>query len=343
MTQQSIHVGGRQVPLPEEVDLAQWSLERVRWQNPRIRALLGCVRLIEEVMDSNFAILHCSPERLRKIRLQAARVSTLIRGDIAPLLAAPSKMPRLESALRAAEDALRHLDATALAEIERLATSPEELDLVETRKLLCVAIGKIHSFLQDTFGQIMEADPRSLYDADYFLSQRFRRDIEEAEWLYATVDRLQTLVKTLGPASAERLLELSESLLSERRFDDDGHWEEASSVIRAMHDELLPLLKEVLALKGIRFDEMEMLDRHADEIPARCTLVLELRQLGRRVEKRSAAVDDGLAAARELLCERLAALLEQLGRSLQDLLAFVPLWLNNIALRRALMLERPAK
>ncbi len=341
--QHSIQVGGRQVPLPEEIDLAEWALEKVRWQNPRIRALLGCVRLIEEVMDSNFAILHCSPERLRKIRLQVARVSSVIRGDIAPLLAAPSKVPRLESALRSAEDGLRHLDATALTEVERLATSPEQLDPVETRKLLCVAIGKIHSFLQDAFGQIMEADPRSLYDADYFLSQRFPRDIEEAEWLYTTVDRLQTQLKTLGPTSASRLLELAESILRDRRLPADGVWEEAASVLRAMREDLQPLLKEVLALKGIRFDEMEMLDRHAEEIPARCALALEQHGLGLRVEEQCAAVDDGLAATREALCERLALLLEQLGRSLQDLQAFIPLWLNNIALRRALMLERPVE
>ncbi len=339
--QHTIQVGRQQVPLPDEVELAEWSLEKVRWQNPRIRALLGSVRLIEEVMDSNFAILHCSPERLRKIRLQVARVSSLIRGDIAPLLAAPSKIPRLESALRSAEDALRHLDQTALAEVERLATSPEELEPVETRKLLCVAIGKIHSFLQDTFGQIMEADPRSLYDADYFLSQRFPRDIEEAEWLYTTVDRLQTQLKTLGPASAERLLAFSDALVRDRRIhDEDGAWEEVASVLQSMRVELLPLLKEVLALKGIRFDEMEMLDRHAEEIPTRCVLAAELHALGVRVEGQSVAVDDGLAASREALSERLALLLEQLGRSLQDLLAFIPLWLKNISLRRALMLER---
>jgi len=62
--------------------------------------------------------------------------------------------------------------------------------IMEVRKLLCVSIGQIHAFLHDTFGEIMAADPRSLHDADYFLSRRFPRDIEEAEWLHATLVRL---------------------------------------------------------------------------------------------------------------------------------------------------------
>ena len=34
----------------------EWHLEKVRWQNPRIRALLGSVRSLDDVPENNFAI-----------------------------------------------------------------------------------------------------------------------------------------------------------------------------------------------------------------------------------------------------------------------------------------------
>ena len=62
-----ILVGNQQVPLPEGVTALDWALERVNYQNPRIRSYLGCIRLIEGVLESNYALLHCSPERLLDI------------------------------------------------------------------------------------------------------------------------------------------------------------------------------------------------------------------------------------------------------------------------------------
>jgi len=58
---QSGRMGDREAGLPEGVTAADWGLERVRVQNPSIRSYLGCIRLLEEVLDSNYAILHCSP------------------------------------------------------------------------------------------------------------------------------------------------------------------------------------------------------------------------------------------------------------------------------------------
>jgi hypothetical protein len=43
---QMIQVGNHQITLPEGVTVTDWALERVHWQNPRIRAFLGCIRLL---------------------------------------------------------------------------------------------------------------------------------------------------------------------------------------------------------------------------------------------------------------------------------------------------------
>ena len=85
--------GKREVELPEGVTAADWGLERVRVQNPSIRSYLGCIRLLEEVLDSNYAILHCSPERLLKIWRQVEEVNQLMRSELLPTLEQPSVVP----------------------------------------------------------------------------------------------------------------------------------------------------------------------------------------------------------------------------------------------------------
>ena len=102
-------IGKYEVELPEGVTVADWSLERVRVQNPSIRSYLGCIRLLEEVLDSNYAILHCSPDRLMKIWRQVEQVCQLMRSELLPTLEEPSVIPSLDDARRHAEASFRAL------------------------------------------------------------------------------------------------------------------------------------------------------------------------------------------------------------------------------------------
>jgi len=103
---QMIQVGNHQITLPEGVTVTDWALERVHWQNPRIRAFLGCIRLLEGVFESNYSLLHCSPERLLDIWGKVRQVSDLITHRIAPLLRSRSRIPSLEEARQSAEISL---------------------------------------------------------------------------------------------------------------------------------------------------------------------------------------------------------------------------------------------
>ncbi|HYN20470.1 MAG TPA: hypothetical protein VE078_05890, partial [Thermoanaerobaculia bacterium] len=93
---QVIQGGGHLATLPEGVTALDWALERVNYQNPRIRAFLGCIRLLDGVLESNYALLHCSPERLLDIWRKVRQVADLIRNRLSPLLEVRSKIPILE-------------------------------------------------------------------------------------------------------------------------------------------------------------------------------------------------------------------------------------------------------
>ncbi len=344
----SIRVGKHLVDLPERVTVADWTLEKVTVQNPRIRAFLGCLDLLEEVLDSNYAILHCSPERLSYIQRRVAKVAELIRSEIGPMLKSRSKVPALEAARRSGELSLQTLSVTALADVDRLGPLIEEEHYLQVRKGLCVSIGKLHSFLQDTFAKIMAADPRSVHDSDYFLSRRFPRDIEEAEWLYTTVQRLYDYVRELGHARSERLAQTADRLRREGTIPNGKAWQEVHELLSSLLEELTPLLKEILAQRGIRFDEMEMLDRFTSDMPTRCSIVLELYETAQELTQRIMVDSDRpthqrieeLTSSHSILGSRTAELMDGIANGLEELGTFVPIWLRHIELRRALLLKK---
>src|SRR5262249_31676151 len=104
---QVIRIGERRLALPAGVTVLHWAPERINYQNPRIRAFRGSLRLIRGILESNSSLLHCPPERLHDIGRKVRKLMQLIRGEIAPLLSAPPRLPRLEEAREGAELSLR--------------------------------------------------------------------------------------------------------------------------------------------------------------------------------------------------------------------------------------------
>lgn len=350
---QLIRVGQHQVELPPGVSVTDWSLERVRVRNPCIRAYLGCIHLLEEVLDSNYAILHCSPGRLLQIWRKVRRVCRLMRTELAPTLAEPSLIPQLEAARRRTEYSYLNLSNGVIADIERYPHRIPADQLPAVRKLLCVSMGKLYAFLRDTFGEILAHDPRSLHDADYYLSRRFPQDIEEAEWLYSTVDGLNSYLQSLGQVWSRQLNSLADQMREEKMIPNATAWDEVEIFLNLLISGLTSRLKEVLALRGIRFEEMDSIDRYTFEIPHNCKALIYVYSAAREMidllknaptpalEERQQRVRD-LVSCHAVMSSRMVALIDRIDRSLRDLTAYVPLWLRGIEARRALMLSKSA-
>jgi len=347
----NIRVGGYQVELPQGVTVADWGLERVRVQNPSIRSYLGCIRLLEEVLDSNYAIMHCSPERLLKIWRQVEQVCQLMRSELSPALGEPSVIPGLDEARRHAESSFQALAEIALAEIERYPHPLRADQLPEVRKLLCVSIGKIYAFLRDTFGEIVANDPRSRHDADYFLSKRFAQDIEESEWLYSSVYELDELMDGLEKACSAEFKDFLPKMRKERMIPPEAAWEQTKKLLDMLVGDLMPKLKEVLSLRGIRVDDMESLEAHAFDISRYCESVREVYAVGRGVieqikraggptlEEREQSVKD-LISCHAVVSERMVELLSRLYATVCDLATYIGRSKDGIEKRRALMLDK---
>jgi hypothetical protein len=328
------------VQLPEGVTAQQWADEKARWQNPRIRALLGCSAMLENVQESNQAILSCSPERLDEIWAAVREVARLLSDELVPLLEGPSHIPALEAARRRTRFAGSMILSTVVDEIERMPATIEQERNKEFRKLLCVAFGQIDDFLQNAFAELMANDPRSFIDSGYFLSRRFRRDVSEAEWLLTTVDRLVVMLGVEGEARPDGLHD-AVSALGGRTAPSPAQLEPMVELVRGYAEELTPRLKEIAALRGIRFAELEVVERWAADLPVKSEIVLEVLELWKLV--RAPLADGGGGPQPPWLAAMLARmrdLLLEIDGLLLDVRAFLPLWRQSIGNRRALAFRR---
>ncbi len=337
--------------LPAGVELSDWESEKANVQNPSIRSYLGCIRLLEEVLDSNYAILHCSPRRVLKIWRQVREVCELMGSELSPLLAESSVIPALAGARGHAHVRFRGLEKTVLSEVERYPRVLPADQVSEIRKLLCLSIGKIYAFLRDTLGEILAEDPRSQHDADYFLSKRFAQDIEESEWLYASVYELceyvGPLLNTCSPTFESILLQIR----NDQMIPHDDAWAQVKEVLDTLLDTLVPKLYEVLTLRGIRVYDLEILDKYAFEIAHRCKSLPEVYAVGRdaieRIKKdggeslpeRHQVVTD-LFHCHRAAGERMVPLLAALQELLSDLATYLPIWRASIEKRRALLVSK---
>lgn len=351
-TMRPVRVGNCIIELPIGVGVVEWMRYKSQEQNPRLRAFLGCINLLEEVLDSNFAILHSSAERFLETRLKVQTVADLMRLDLAPLLESESPIPDLETTRKTAKEGLAMLDEGPLTDLDGQAKySPADAG-PRQRKLLCVCIGKIHSYLQDTFGEFMAADPRSRHDADYFLSRRFQWQVEESEWLYKSVFEFNEYLKELGLVGPSYLSGLMAIMDRDRMLPVGPIWKKAAEFVKEISEVLTPKIRQLLTLRGIRFPEMEALSGYANELPVTCSLLIDTYEAGRNVVdlvKRSGGGSHGgreqrvldLVACHESGCRRLIRRAAKLRQAYEDLRFFVPIWLEDIENRRALMLQIP--
>ena len=327
----------------------EWSLEKVQWQNPRIRALLGCVRSLEGVLESNFAILHCSPTRLLEIWDTVRQVCRVLRSEVTGLMEHPSALPELDRAVANARDKLSFLGSEVFVHLDHFSERPAEQEFNDLRRALCVAIGKLHGFLVDTLGEILAADPRSQHDVDYFLARKFPRDVEEAEWLQTSVDRLDDDLREFNSVRHANLGSVIDQTRTTGRLPSRESWLRLVAYLDQIETGLAPRLLGIMGLRGIRIDELDVLQAHGIQLPESCHRAVELYEIAQAMLEALAGllsqVDDeeavraAIVGIERVLCARMTTSLQKVEDELRDLAAFVPLWLRSVEQRRALILR----
>ena len=326
----------------------EWPLEKVRWQNPRIRVLLGCVQSLDKVLESNFAILHCSPTRLLEIWDTVRTVCGLVKTKVIPSMEQRSALPNLDQAVGNARETLTFLDGEVFAHIDRYPDRPEEDQFEELRRTLCITIGKLHGILVDTLGEILAADPRSQHDVDYFLARKFPRDVEESEWLQTSVDRLNDDLSQLNTRRYTDLGSVMDTMARSDKLPSTEEWHRLAGFLDALESVFAPKLKTIAGLRAIRFGELEVLQSHSRDLPESCRVVSELYAASTVILytlKASLDLEDvqavrkATADVERVLCSRMLTCLRNIEDELRDLTTFVPLWLSSIVRRRALMLR----
>jgi hypothetical protein len=157
-------------------------------------------------------------------------------------------------------------------------------------------------------------------------------------------------METLQQYRVEHLVEMGKRLSRDYEAADEESWKSLQSFLESVKSDVTALLREILSLRGIRFDEMEILDRYATELPETCLLISEIGELVRTHKEELRTLPAGSGTAREVILatqmllqgatnRKLSRLMIDLDERLRDLEAFVPFWLEEIGRRRALLLR----
>lgn len=326
------------ISLPDDVSESDWVAERDGPQNQRIRVVVGCLRQIDDILESDYAFLNCSPERLLEIWSTLLDVVASMRGDLSAALGRPSRIPELETVRGRAADSLKILDADLLARIDRYPRDLPEDFQPEIRRLLCATVGQVQAYLGHTLSALLDADPRGMGANDYSLSRRFPRHVYESEWLYHSVGRLKVYLGELDGLRASRLEALGSQVVSPTGVPIGDAWADLKELLDEVLEHLVPALKQIRSMEGIRYDEMQILDGYLMTLPAACHTVMELQAIGRSLAERNIQPPEArlMKDVKTLLAERLGRQVARILSSLSDLSAFVGLWLAGIGNRRAL-------
>ena len=155
----------------------------------------------------------------------------------------------------------------------------------------------------------------------------------------------------LSQLSARRHTDLGsviDTMARSDRLPSSQEWQRLAAFLGALESAFAPKLKSIAGLRAIRFGELEVLQAHARDLPESCRVASELyATAGVILYTLSASpdLDDSEATRRvaaeveRVLCSRIVASLRFIDDELRDLATFIPLWLNSIVKRRALMLR----
>lgn len=335
--------GAAPTTLPPGVSASDWALERVRTQNSCIRTVLRCLHLLDRVDSFNYFILHCSPRQLGRLRAEVTRVVALFEEEGLPRLREASCIPELGAAREATAAAYEEL-RSSVREGLATETEPESLSTPAARKALSRTIGQLQRMLEDGFGRLMAADPRSRHDADYFLSRQFARHVRETEALYGQVYDLQAFLEEQGTVATRAMAALAATLIRGGTPPVRAAWAPVVQFLRLVRGQLLPRLEALAVMPGIRFNEVRVLDESGRGLRVLAEVILEqqrnLAEIASRAERRDLP-NEGASGSRLVLSQRLAQTLLDFETAYRTLREFVPAWLRNLETRRALMLLPP--
>jgi hypothetical protein len=162
---------------------------------------------------------------------------------------------------------------------------------------------------------------------------------------------LDELLDGLEKACSAEFADFLPRMRREGMIPPEPEWEQTRKLLDVLLGDLMPKLKEVLSLRGVRVNDMESLEAHASSISTDCRSLLEVYAVGRGVieqlkevggptlNEREQRVND-LMSCHRVVSGRLTELLTRLQASLRDLAKHIADSKAGIEKRRALMLAK---
>lgn len=303
----------------------------------RLRELLGPLQ--EELIHVETELVDPGLEHLRRREAGDAEV------DAAGLV-------RLH---RATREGVAALDRNHLSRALETVAVLRDRNLLLLKERICQDLGFVRTtFLQPSFAHIAAEDPRSIHTAQYFYLKEFAEEAERSQQLLEAAHVLwqelelaqSTHIRGLR-FTANNLNKIADRVLLERHTVPSGAgWRELAGFLEYLKDRLVPRLRMICTLPGVRFDDKDQLTRFAGEISETCSMLLAQRETAHRLmrEIERAAASDGETPGRghyeeiilRVTCEDMAVKLRRVSKTLVELIPYVGAMVGSIRMRTSL-------
>lgn len=222
------------------------------------------------------------------------------------------------------------------------------------KERICEDMGLIRTtFLQPCFAHIAASDPRSTHSAQYFYLKEFadeaRRSQQLLEKSYALWRYIENLQNTqIGGLqfTPSNLNKIAQRVLLERKTVPAGPgWVELSTFLNALKDELVPQLRTVCVLPGVRYDDKNQLTAFAARITEDCGMLLAQRDTAYRLLQRISETPESEPpidpshyrnAILSVTCEDMASNLRSISKTLVELVPYIGAMVGGIRMRTSL-------
>ena len=150
--------------------------------------------------------------------------------------------------------------------LETTRTAREEI-LRPQREDFCTLLGELRTLLQTSFAHIAASDPRSTESSYHFFLREFADEARDSILLLNKIRELEIFVGelrrvTIGglPLTPENLARILRVIFIEKeqeqkKIPSGEGWRVLASFLLKLRDELVPRMRQVYGLEGIRYED----------------------------------------------------------------------------------------
>jgi hypothetical protein len=332
----------------------EWDEDRVvmdlRVQNIVLGNYLQASREFENIYANDREILNLDIASLATLMKQLQRICKLVNASM-DVLTQHIRMvyiPELNdvySLISMQFEAMQKKPIQAFVAYEKPVTIHTE---DEVRRITCACMGMVYGILTNHFPAVRAVDPRNKGNHQFYYLEQESTAGEEASRLLEEILKVENAFNEHKSVKIA-LTDTGISIAMEQRLPSEEEWARIRSTMGIVEQELIPLIKNIMLIRSIRYDELVGFNNGLKQIPSFAEIqalqeqIQKTMQIIQNIPPETDDTDVHMAYVNRMrseicspLFEKLGGLLVAAGQMIDDMTHYISLWKQGVVQRRCL-------